>query len=169
MVFAIHQLELACVPPILNPFPPPSPPYPSGLSQSTGFGSPASWMELALVICFTYGNVHVSMLFSQIAPPLPSTTESKSLFFTSVSPLLSCMEDRAFLFFNLYCMHYSVHTTKNLSLLKKIFFETGFFCITFNSSILPLIIYLAIPPYQTSKWLSLLHHQNVPMQPWFCP
>ena len=43
-------------------------------------------------------------------------------------------------------MHYSVHTTKNLSLLKKIFFETGFFCITFNSSILPLIIYLAIAP-----------------------
>ena len=29
------------------------------------------------------------MLFSQIIPPLPSPTESKSLFYTSVSLLLS--------------------------------------------------------------------------------
>ena len=85
MVFAIHQLELACVPPILNPFPPPSPPYPSGLSQSTGFGCSASCIELVLVIYFTYDNIHISMLFSQIIPPLPSPTDSqqtpKSLFF----------------------------------------------------------------------------------------
>ena len=33
----------------------------------------------------------VSMLFSQIIPPSPSPTESKSLFFTSVSLLLSCI------------------------------------------------------------------------------
>ena len=45
-----------CVPTILNPLPPPSPPHPSGLSQSTGFGLPASLIELAL-ICFTYGNI----------------------------------------------------------------------------------------------------------------
>ena len=88
--------------------------------------------------------------------------------------LLCCLACRIMVFvfvfvFNLYCMHYSVHTTKNFSLLKKIFFETAFFCKTFNSSILPLMIYLAIPPYQTSKWLSLLHHQNVSMRPWFCP
>ena len=45
-------------------------PHPSGLSQGTGFESPASCIELALVIDFTYGNnVHVSMLFSQITPP----------------------------------------------------------------------------------------------------
>ena len=47
-------------------------PHPSGLSQSTGFGCPVSCMELALVIYFTYGDVHVSVLFSQIIPPLPS-------------------------------------------------------------------------------------------------
>ena len=31
------------------------------------------------------------MLFSQITPPSPSPTESKSLFFTSVSLLVSCI------------------------------------------------------------------------------
>ena len=50
-------------------------------------GAPA----LSLVICLTYDNIHVSMLFSQIIPPLPSPTETKSLFFTSVSLLLSCI------------------------------------------------------------------------------
>ena len=32
----------------------------------------ASCIQLALVICFTYGSIHVSMLFSCIIPPLPS-------------------------------------------------------------------------------------------------
>ena len=73
-------------PPHLNPLPSPSPLYPSSLFRSTGFGSPALCIELTLVICFTYDNVYVSMLFSQIIPPLPSPTESKSLFLMSVSP-----------------------------------------------------------------------------------
>ena len=41
---------------------------------------------LALAIYFTYDNVYILMLFSQIIPPSPSPTESKSLFFTSISP-----------------------------------------------------------------------------------
>ena len=90
MVFAKHQHELV-VGIQVSPYPPTSlPPYPSRLSQSTGFGYLASCIELALVICFTYGNVYVSMLFSQIIPPSPFPTESKSLFFTPVSPLLPC-------------------------------------------------------------------------------
>ena len=35
------------------PLPPPLPPHPSGLSRSTGFGCPASCVELALVIYIT--------------------------------------------------------------------------------------------------------------------
>ena len=41
------------------------------------------------LICFTYDNIHVSILFSQIISPLSSPTESERLFFTSVSFLLS--------------------------------------------------------------------------------
>ena len=67
---------------------PPSPSHPSGSSQCT---SPEALFitEPGLVIYFTYGNKHVSVLFSQIIPPSPSPTESKRLFFTSVSLLLS--------------------------------------------------------------------------------
>ena len=90
--FAIHWHESATgvhVFPILNPLPPFSPSHPSGSSQCTSPKHPASYIETGLVICFTYDNVHVSMPFSQIIPPSPSSTESKSLFYTSVSLLLS--------------------------------------------------------------------------------
>ena len=58
-----------------------SPPYPSRLWQNTSFGCPASCIKLMLDIFFTQGNVYVLMLFSQITPPSPFPTESKSLFF----------------------------------------------------------------------------------------
>ena len=75
--------------PILNSFPLPSPSHPSGSSQRTSLELPVSCMEPGLAIYFTYDNIHVSMLFSQIIPPSPSPTESKRLFYTSVSLLLS--------------------------------------------------------------------------------
>ena len=74
-----------------EPPPPSSPSHPSGSSQCTSPEHPASCVEPGLVICFTYDNIHVSMLFSQIIPPSPSPTESKSLFFTTLSLLLSCI------------------------------------------------------------------------------
>ena len=76
--------------PILNIlFPPPSPSHPSGSSQCNSPEDSVSCIEPGPVIYFAYDNIHVSMLFSQIILPLPSPTESKSPFFTSVSVLLS--------------------------------------------------------------------------------
>ena len=57
---------------ILNPPPPPSAGYPSGLSQSTGFGCPASSTELTLAIYFAYGNIHVKC-YSRLSLYLTAT------------------------------------------------------------------------------------------------
>ena len=59
-----------------------------GNTQYTILECPVSCIELGLVICFTYDNVHASVIFSQITTP-PDSTESKRLFYTSVSLLLS--------------------------------------------------------------------------------
>ena len=80
-------------------FPPPSPYHPSGLSQCTSPKHPVSHIEPGLVTHFIYDIIHVSMPFSQIIPPSPSPTESKRLFYTSVSLLLSCIQG--------YCYHLS--------------------------------------------------------------
>ena len=55
------------------------------IPQCTSHEHPVSCLKPGMVICFTYDNIHVSILFSQIIPPSPSPTESKRLFFTSVS------------------------------------------------------------------------------------
>ena len=75
--------------PYWTPLPPPSPYHPSGSSQCTSPEHPVSCIEPGLAICFTYDIIHVSMPFSQIIPPLPSTTESRRLFYTSVSLAVS--------------------------------------------------------------------------------
>ena len=88
--FAIYQNESATgihVFPILNHLP--SPYHPSGSSQCTSPKHPVSCIEPGLATRFLYDIIHVSMPFSQIIPPSPSPTESKRLFYTSVSLLLS--------------------------------------------------------------------------------
>ena len=75
-----------------NPLPPPSPYHPSGSSQCTSPKHPVSCIEPRLVIHFLYDIIHVSVPFSQIILPSPSPTESKSLFCTSASLLLSCVQ-----------------------------------------------------------------------------
>ena len=79
--FAIYWYESAMdvhVFPILNPSPTSLPIPPSGSSQCTSLELPVSCIEPGLAICFTSDNIHVSMLFSQIIPPLPSLKESKN-------------------------------------------------------------------------------------------
>ena len=57
---------------ILNS-PPTSLPIPSsGSSQCTSSECPVSCIEPGLAIYFTYSNIRVSLLFSQIIPPSPS-------------------------------------------------------------------------------------------------
>ena len=90
--FVIHQHASTTgvhVLPILNPLPPPSPYHPSGSSQWNSPMHPVSCIEPGLAISFMYDIIHVSMPFSQTIPPSPSPTESKRLFYTSVSLLLS--------------------------------------------------------------------------------
>ena len=69
--------------------PPPSPYHPSGSSQCTSPKHPVSCIEPGLAIHFTYDILQVSVPFSQVIPPSPSPTESKRLFYTPVSLLLS--------------------------------------------------------------------------------
>ena len=73
--------------PILNP-PTISLPIPS-LRVIPVHQPQGSCIEPGLVIHFLYDTIHVSMTFPQIIPPSPSPTESKRLFYTSVSLLLS--------------------------------------------------------------------------------
>ena len=67
-----------------TPLPPPSPYHPSGSSQCTSPKHPVSCIKPGLVIHFTYNIIYVPMPFPQVIPPLPSPTESKRLFYTSM-------------------------------------------------------------------------------------
>ena len=84
-----HKAVLFFFSPSWTLLPPPSPYHPSGSSQCTSPKHPVSWVEPGLVTRFIYDIIHVSMPFSQIFPPSLSPTESISLFYTSVSLLLS--------------------------------------------------------------------------------
>ena len=106
----MNQPPVYMCPPLRTPLTPPSPSHPSGLSQYTSFECSVSCIELELVIYFIYGNIYVSMLFSQIIPLSPSPTESKSLFVTSVSLLLSHIWDHCYHLpkFHIYALIYCI-------------------------------------------------------------
>jgi len=62
-----------------------SPSHPSGSSQCSSPEHPVSCIKPGLAICFTYDNIHVSMLFSQIIPPSPSPRVQKTVLYICVS------------------------------------------------------------------------------------
>ena len=72
-----------------NSLPPLSPSHPSESSKCTSPELSVSCIKSGQEIHFTYDNLHVSMSFSHIIPPSASPTESKRLFNTSMSLLLS--------------------------------------------------------------------------------
>ena len=92
--------------PSWTPLPHPSPYHPSGSSQCTSLKHPVPCIEPGLVTRFTYEVIHVSMPFSQIIPPSPSPTESKSPLYTSVSLLLSRIQGHHYHFskFHIYVL-----------------------------------------------------------------
>ena len=75
-----------------TPLPPATPYHLSGSSPCTSPKHPVSCIEHRLAIRFLHDSIHVSMTFSQIIPPCPSPSESKSPLYTSVSLLLSCIQ-----------------------------------------------------------------------------
>ena len=75
-----------------TPLPLPSPLHLYGSSLCTSPKHAVSWIGHRLTIRFLHDNIHVSIPFSQIIPPSPSPYESKSPLYTSVSPLLSCIQ-----------------------------------------------------------------------------
>ena len=123
--FAIYQNESATgihVFSILNP-PPSSPYHPSGLSQCTSPKHPVSCIEPGLATHSIYDIIHISMPFSQIIPPSVSPTESKRLFYTSVSLLLSCIQGYCYHLskFHIYALVYCIGVI--LCLCNKIFIQ----------------------------------------------
>ena len=92
--FVIHWNETSLS---LHVFPIPIPP-PTSLSTRYLQVLPehqvralVSCIQPGLVICFTLDSIHVSVLFSWNIPPSPSPTESKWLFYKSVSLFLFCI------------------------------------------------------------------------------
>ena len=71
--------------------------HPSGSSQCTSPKHPVSCIEPGLATHSIYDIIRISMPFSQIIPPSPSPTESKKMFYTLMSLLLSRIQG--------YCYH----------------------------------------------------------------
>jgi len=69
-----------------------------------------SCIEPGLATRFIYDIIHVSVPFSQIIPPSPSPTESKRLFYTSVTLLLSRIQGYRYHLskFHIYALVYTI-------------------------------------------------------------
>ena len=103
----MHPPRVYTCSPSWTPLPPPSPHHPSGSSQYTSPKFPVSYIKPGLAIHFLYDIIHVLMPFSQIIPP---TTESKRLFYISVSLLLSHIQGCCYYLskFHIYALVYCI-------------------------------------------------------------
>ena len=115
---------------ILKP-PPTSLPIPS-LQVIPVHQPQASCIKPGLVIYFLYYIIHVSMPFPQFIPPSPSPTESKRLFYTSVSLLLSRIQG------------YHYHLSK--------FHSNWFKSILFNGWVALRCVYVPLFSYPLIHW-----------------
>ena len=92
------------------PLSPPKPYHLSGSSPCASPKHPVSCLEHRLALHFLHDSIHVSMPFSQIIPPSPSPSESKSAFYTSVSLLLSRIQGHHYhlfkfrIYVSVYCI-----------------------------------------------------------------
>ena len=102
--------QCTCAPHLEPHLPPPSLYHPSGSSQCISPKHPVSCIEPGLAIHFLYDIIHISMPFSQIIPPSPSPSESKRLFYTSVSLLLSRIQGYRYHLskFHIYALIYCI-------------------------------------------------------------
>ena len=122
---AIYQHESGCT---CAPHPEPPPHTSLWSSQCTSPKHPVSYTEPGMVIRFTYDIIHVSMPLSQMIPPLPSPTESKRLFYTPVSLLLSCIQGYCYhlskfhIYTLVYCIWYFSFWLTSLCIIGSIFF-----------------------------------------------
>ena len=93
-----------------TPLPPPTSYHLSGASPCTSPQHPVSCIKHRLAIRFLPDSIHVSMPFSRTIPPSPSPTESKSPFYTSVSLLLSRIQDYRYHLskFHIYALVYCI-------------------------------------------------------------
>ena len=105
-----------------SPLPPPCPYHLSGSSQCTSPKHPVSCIKPKLVICFIYDIIHVSVPFSRIILPSPSPTESKRLFYTSVSLLLSHVQGYRYHLskFHIYVLVYCIGTSLVAQTVKRL-------------------------------------------------
>ena len=111
------------------PLPPPTPYHLSGSSPCPSPKHPVSCIEHRLALRFLHDSIRVSMPFSQIIPPSPSPSESKSPFYTSVSLLLSRIQGHHYKWpINSLQQMYTTHKNKNTgdAILKTLLHILGF-------------------------------------------